>query len=151
MVSPRTVAAIGPLLVEEMIAEGLTLDDLGSGYWRSPDGVPYGYDIHPADFEIDQDELETVQRIAGAVMKCDVSVHIFVSSPAGRPALARIAHRLAGRTDGWVFVEFDLRPSKDLLDRLSRAGRTIAVDDALYLDADAMAAWIADSRFHVVK
>ncbi|MFI5487941.1 hypothetical protein [Micromonospora echinaurantiaca] len=39
----------------------------------------------------------------------------------------------------------------DLLDVLGDAGRCVRAGDAVYLDAAAMAAWIAHPDFHVVK
>ncbi|MFG3702489.1 hypothetical protein ACGF5C_32130 [Micromonospora sp. NPDC047620] len=81
----------------------------------------------------------------------DIVLHDFVSDLAARPALARIAQRLARRTKGLVLVEFPGPPSVDLLRRLSDAGQCVWAGDAVYLDAAAMGAWIAHPDFYVVK
>jgi hypothetical protein len=84
-------------------------------------------------------------------MRCEILLHVFVSDLAGRPALARVAQRVARRAEGWVFVEFSEPPSADLLHHLAGAGRCIRVGDAVYLDAAAMRSWNAHPDFHVVK
>ncbi|SCL31655.1 hypothetical protein GA0074692_3154 [Micromonospora pallida] len=134
-----------------MVSEGLTRYEPDPRYWHSADGLPYGYDIQPAEAETDPEELQLVERAAGTTMRCDIGLHIFVSDLAGRPALARMAQQVTQRTDGWVFVEFHDPPTATLLRRLDDAGRCIRVGDAVYLDAAAMAAWIARPDFHVVK
>ncbi|MDO3704419.1 hypothetical protein Q3W71_22400 [Micromonospora sp. C28SCA-DRY-2] len=60
------------------------------------------------------------------------------------------ANGATGRSPGCVFVEFSGPPTVDLLDVLD-AGRCVRAGDAVYLDAVAMAAWIAHPDFHVVK
>jgi hypothetical protein len=134
-----------------MAAEGLSRYERDPNYWLAADGLPYGYDIQAPDIEVDVDELQLIAQAADAVMRCDILLHILVSDVAGRTALARIAERVARRTNGWVFVEFDTPPSADLVEYLENAGRCVRVDDAVYLDAAAMAAWIAHPDFHVVK
>lgn len=151
LLSPYAAERVEQVLVEEMIAEGLTRNELNPDYWYSVDGLPYGYDIQSPDAEIEPDELQLVERGAGVTMRCDIVLHIFVSDLAGRPTLARVAQHVAGRTEGWVLVEFYDPPSVELLHRLGRAGRCIRVGDVLYLDAFAMAAWISHPDFHVVK
>ncbi|MEN3614349.1 hypothetical protein [Plantactinospora sp. ZYX-F-223] len=134
-----------------MAAEGLVRYEPNPNYWLSADGLPYEYDVQAPDFEVGVDELQLVARAAGAIMRCDIVLHILVSDRAGRPALARIAERVAWRTNGWVFVECGTPPSADLVGYLENAGRCVRVDDAVYLDAAAMTAWIAHPGFHVVK
>lgn len=134
-----------------MAAEGLVRYEPDPDYWLSAVGLPYGYDCQSPDLEVDVGMLELIARAAGAVMRCDIVLHIFVSDLAGRPALARIAQRVARRTNGWVFVEFHIPPLADLLEYLGSAGRCICVGDAVYLDAAAMTAWIARPDFHVIK
>ncbi|GIG16802.1 hypothetical protein Cme02nite_51340 [Catellatospora methionotrophica] len=138
-------------MLEEMAAEGLVRYEPDPDYWLSAEGLPYGYDCQAPDLEVDVGELELIARAAGAVMRCDIVLHILVSDLAGRPALARIAQRVARRTSGWVFVEFHTPPSADLLEDLASAGRCIRVGDAVYLDAAAMTTWIAHPDFHVLK
>lgn len=151
MLSPYAAERVEPVLREEMAAEGLVRYEADPDYWMSAGGLPYGYDCQAPDLEVGVNELELAAQAAGGVMRCDIVLHIFVSDPAGRPALARIAERVARRTDGWVFVEFRTPPSAGVLEYLTRAGRCVPVDDAVYLDAAAMAAWIAHPDFHVVK
>ncbi|MEV4417654.1 hypothetical protein [Catellatospora sp. NPDC049609] len=134
-----------------MAAEGLIRYEPDPDYWYSAAGLPYGYDFQAPDFEVSVEELGLVAQAAGAVMRCDILLHILVSDVAGRPALARIAERVARRTDGWVFVEFHSPPSAELIESLESAGRCVRVDDAVYLDATAMGAWIAHPDFHVIK
>ncbi|MEU9510426.1 hypothetical protein AB0D32_29570 [Micromonospora sp. NPDC048170] len=151
VLSPCTAECVEPVLPEEMAAEGLVRYEPDPDYWLSVDGLPYGFDFQAPDYEVDVDELELIAQAAGRVMRCDIVLHILVSDLAGRPALARVAERVARRTDGWVFVEFNTPPSVDLLEYLTSAGRCVRVDDAVYLDAAAMTAWIAHPHFHVVK
>jgi len=151
VLSPCTAECVEPVLLEEMAAEGLVRYEPDPDYWYSADGLPYGYDIQAPDLEISVEERELIARVAGVIMRCDMGLHIFVSDVAGRPALARMAERVARRTNGWVFVEFRTPPTADLLEYLSTAGRCVRVDDAVYLDAAAMTAWIAHPDFHVVK
>ncbi|WP_433262061.1 hypothetical protein ACQPWR_21785 [Micromonospora vinacea] len=151
VLSPCTAECVEPALLEEMAAEGLIRYEPDPDYWLSAEGQPYGYDFQAPDFEVGVDELELLAQVAGGVMRCDIVLHILVSDVAGRLALARIAERVARRTDGWVFVEFRSPPSADLLEYLASAGRCVRVDDAVYLDAAAMIAWIAHPEFHVVK
>lgn len=151
VLSPRAAECVEPVLLEEMAAEGLVRYEPDPDYWLSAEGLPYGYDCQAPDFEVGVDELELIAQAAGGVMRCDIVLHILVSDLAGRPALARIAERVARRTDGWVFVEFHTPPSAVLLEYLASAGRCVRVDDAVYLDAAAMTAWIAHPDFHVVK
>ncbi|MFG2107366.1 hypothetical protein [Micromonospora chersina] len=133
-----------------MTAEGLSRHE-PDPRWHSADGLPYGYHILPPDAETEPEELRLVERASGVTMRCDVALHIFVSTLAGRPALARMAQRVARRTDGWVFVEFHDPPTAELLRRLGDAGRCVQVGDAVYLDAAAMGAWIVHPDFHVIK
>ncbi|GIH02265.1 hypothetical protein Rhe02_03320 [Rhizocola hellebori] len=151
MLSPCTAGYVAPIVLEEMASEGLVRYEPDPGYWQSADGLPYGYDIQSPDFEISVEELQFVAEAAGTVMCCDIVLHIFVSDLGGRPALARIAERVARRADGWVFIDFRAAPSAELLHYLASAGRCVRVDDAVYLDAAAMTAWIAHPDFHVVK
>ncbi|MET7804786.1 hypothetical protein [Micromonospora chersina] len=151
VLTPYAAERVEPILVEEMTAEGLIRYDPDPNDWYSADGLPYGYYLQSPDTETDPEELQLVERASGATMRCDIGLHIFVSNLAGRPALARMAQRVARRTDGWVFVEFHDPPAAELLHRLADAGRCIPVGDAVYLDAAAMAAWIAHPDFHVVK
>ncbi|MEV4829812.1 hypothetical protein AB0K25_16020 [Micromonospora sp. NPDC049257] len=151
VLSPCTAGCVEPVLLEEMAAEGLVRYEPDPDYWLSAGGLPYGYDLQAPDREVDAAELELLARVAGAVMRCDVVLHILVNDVAGRPALARVAERVARRTDGWVFVEFRTPPSAELLAHLAGAGRCVRVGDAVYLDAPAMTAWIAHPEFHVVK
>lgn len=151
VLSPHVAERVEPIVVEEMIVEGLTRYEPDPNDWYSADGLPYGYEIQPPDAETDPEELQLVERATGVTMRCDILLHIFVRDRAGRPALARMAQRVARRTDGWVLVEFYDPPSADLLHQLDGAGRCIRVDDAAYLDAAAMDAWIAHPDFHVVK
>lgn len=96
-------------------------------------------------------ELDLIEQAAGARMVSDIGLHIYVSDIGGRVRLAQVAGRVAGRANGWVFVEFSRPPSMDLLRLLAEAGRCIRSDDAVYVDALATAAWIAYPGFHVVK
>ncbi|MET8912419.1 hypothetical protein [Micromonospora sp. NPDC004551] len=151
ILSPYAAERVEPILVEEMIAEGLTRYERDPNYWYSADGLPYGYDIQAPGIEVDPEELHLLERATAVTMGCAIGLHIFVSDLAGRPALARMAQQVARRTDGWVFVDFYDSPSADLLRCLGGAGRRVRADDAVYLDAEAMTAWIAHPSFHVVK
>ncbi|MEU1686633.1 hypothetical protein [Micromonospora sp. NPDC005707] len=151
VLSPYPAERVEPILVEEMTAEGLTRYEPDPNDWRSADGLPYGFYIQSPEAETDPGDLQLVERASGATMRCDIGLHIFVSNPSGRPALARMAQRVAQRTDGWVFVEFHDPPSAALLHQLRDAGRCIPVGDAVYLDAAATSAWIAHPEFHVIK
>lgn len=151
VLSPYPAERVQPILVEELLAEGLRRHQRDPSSWHGADGLPYGYDVQPPDVETDPEELRLVERAAGRPMRCEVLLHIFVSDLAGRPTLARIAQRVAERSAGWVFVEFSGPPAVDLLDVLGDAGRCVRAGDAVYLDAVAMAAWIAHPDFHVVK
>ncbi|GAA4572178.1 hypothetical protein GCM10023176_34530 [Micromonospora coerulea] len=151
VLSPYTAERVAPIVVEEMIAEGLTWHESDPSSWYSVDALPYGYDVKFPDVEIDPEELQRFERAVGVTMRCEILLHIFVSDLAGRRALARLAQQVARRTEGWVFVEFYEPPSADLLYHLVGAGRCIRADDAVHLDAAAMAAWIIHPDFHVVK
>jgi hypothetical protein len=151
ILSPYPGQRVEPIVVEEMIAEGMARYAPDPSYWYSVDGLPYAYNVQSPDSEIDPEELQLLERATGVTMRCDIGLHIFVSDLAGRPALARMAQRVARRTEGWVFVEFSTPPSADLLHHLRGAGRCVRVDDTVYLDAAAMTAWNAHPDFHVVK
>ena len=151
ILSPYAPERVGPIVVGAMISEGLAPHEADPTSWYSAAGLPYGYSIDEAGFETDPEELQLVERAAGVTMRCDIGLHIFVSDVTGRPALGRMAQRVARQTDGWVFVEFHTPPTADLLDHLSNAGRCIRVSDAVYLDAAATLAWNAHPDFHVVK
>lgn len=151
VLSPYTAELVEPVVVEEMSAEGLARYKPDPSYWYSADGLPYGYDLHSPALETDPETLQRVERATGTTMHTAVGLHIFVSDHAGRPALARMAQAVARRTDGWVFVEFHAPHTTELLRHLNGAGRCIRVDDAVYLDAEAMSGWIAHPDFHVVK
>ncbi|MEV0397487.1 hypothetical protein [Polymorphospora rubra] len=151
VLSPWTAECVEPVVLDEMAAEGLVRYEPDPDYWLSAEGLPYGYDVQAPDLELGVDELELITQAAGGVMRCDIVLHILVSDLAGRPALARIAERVARRTGGWVFVEFRSPPSAYLVEYLTSAGRCVRVEDAFYLDAAAMNAWIAHPDFHVVK
>ncbi|WP_433310406.1 hypothetical protein [Micromonospora chersina] len=151
VLTPYPAERVEPILVEEMSAEGLIRYEPDPTDWHSPDGLPYGYHLQSPDAETDPEELRLVERASGRPMRCDIGLHIFVSNLAGRPALARVAQRVARRTEGWVFVEFHGPPAAELLHRLAAAGRCIPFGDAVYLDEAAMAAWIAHPDFHVIK
>ncbi|TYC01235.1 hypothetical protein FXF53_12190 [Micromonospora sp. WP24] len=151
ILSPQTAERVEPALIQTMVAEGLARYEPDPSCWYSVDGLPYGYDIQAPGFETDPEELDLVERAAGATMACAIGLHIFVSDVAGRPTLARTAQQAAQRTDGWVFVEFHHPPSPGLLKYLDDAGRCLRLDDAVYLDAAAMTAWITHPDFHVVK
>ncbi|WP_432828027.1 hypothetical protein [Dactylosporangium sp. CA-092794] len=150
VLSPRTAGQVEPILVEELIAAGMTRYEPDPRLWYSAAGLPYGYDIQPPGAEIEPEELRLVERASGTTMRCDIVLHIFVSDVGGRPALARIAREMARRVDGWVFVEFRSPPAADLLRRLGDAGRCVRVGDAVCLDAAAMGAWAGHPGFHVV-
>jgi hypothetical protein len=148
VLSPYRAGRVMPIVVAQLIAVGLTR---GPGVWRSADGLPYGYDLQAPDLETEPDELRLVEEAAGKRMRCDILLHLHVSDVAGRPALARIAEEVARWTEGWVYVEFATPPSADLLALLAAAGCCLAVADAAYLDAAAMAAWRSHPGFHVLK
>jgi hypothetical protein len=151
VLTPYTAERVEPVVVEEMTAEGMERNPAYQGDWLSAEGLPYSYSLDPPDYEIDTAELEIIERVAGRAMRCTVGLHIFVSNLAGRPVLGRLAQRVAERAEGWVLVEFRAPPPADLLDHLDHAGRCVRVDDYLYLDAPAMAAWCAHPNFHVIK
>jgi len=151
ILSPCDDAQAASIVLAALAAEGLTRYEQDPNYWYSTDELPYGYDIQAPDVETEPAELRLVEQAIGASIRCEVLLHIFVSNFSGRPLLARLAQGVALRIDGWVFVEFSDPPSSDLLNYLAQAGRSIRVDDAVYLDAEAMAAWIAHPSFHVVK
>ncbi|GIG00801.1 hypothetical protein Cci01nite_58940 [Catellatospora citrea] len=137
--------------MEELAAVGMTRDEGYPGYWFTAGGLAYEYWLQAPDCEIEPAELQLIAKIAGAAMRCDVVLHTLVSDPTDGPALARIAQRVAGRTDGWVFIEFRVPPSALLLRHLSSVGRCIEVGNAAYLDAAAMEAWLAHPDYHFVK
>ena len=149
--SPYTAERVEPIVVASMTAEGLDQDLTHPECWYSSGGLPFGYSIEASDSETDRAELELIERAAGKPMRCDILLHIFVSSLAGRPVLGQLAQRVAQQTEGWVLVEFQAPPSASLLSHLENAGRCIRVDDYVYLDASGMAAWHAHSDFHVIK
>lgn len=151
MLTPYTAECVQPVVVAEMTAEGMDRDASNPERWYSVGGLPYGHTLDRPDSETDPAELELIERVAGKPMHCDIGLHIFVSDVAGRPVLARLARRVAEQTEGWVLVEFQAPPSSDLLRYLDDADRCIAVDDYVYLDAPAMAAWYAHPNFHVIK
>ena len=151
VLTPYTADRVEPVVVEEMTAEGMERDAASPEYWYSADGLPYSYSLDRPDGETDPAELEHVERVAGRTMRCGIGLHIFVSNVEGRPVLGRLAQRVAERTEGWVLVEFQARPSADLLGYLENAGRCIRVDDYVYLDAPAMSAWYTNPNFHVIK
>ncbi|MBB5803239.1 hypothetical protein F4560_003007 [Saccharothrix ecbatanensis] len=151
VLTPYTAERVEPVVVVEMMAGGMERDPVRPGDWFSAEGLPYSYSLDPPDYETDTAELEIIERVAGRTMRCAVGLHIFVSNLAGRPVLGRLAQRVAERTEGWVLVEFQAPPAADLLDRLENAGRCVRVDDYVYLDAPAMAAWYAHPDFHVLK
>ncbi|WP_144127603.1 hypothetical protein [Catellatospora sichuanensis] len=140
-----------PVLVEELAAEGLVRDERYPGYWFTAGGLAFQYWLQAPNHEIEPEELQLIAQIAGTAMRCDVVLHTLVSDPADGPALARIAQRVARRTGGWVFIEFRVPPSARLLRHLADAGRCIGVDNAVYLDAAATAAWLAHPDYHFVK
>jgi len=154
--SPSAGESVESVVVEAMIAEGLTRHEGGGSFllqgWFSDDGLPYGYSLETPDFEGDSDERARLEQVAGVTMRCQVQLHIFVSDVAGRAALARGAQQVARHSEGWVFVEFARPPSAELVNDLLRAGCGVRLDhDAIYLDAAAMTAWIAHPDFHVIK
>lgn len=151
VLTPYTAERVEPVVAVEMTAEGMQQDPAHPGDWLSADGLPYSCSLDRPDYETDPAELEIIERVAGRAMRCAVGLHIFVSNLAGRPVLGRLAQRVAERTDGWVLVEFQAPPAADLLDHLDNAGRCVRVDDYVYLDAPAMAAWYAHLNFHVIK
>ncbi|MEU5566726.1 hypothetical protein [Micromonospora musae] len=151
ILSPQTAERVEPAVIQTMVDEGLARYEPEPRCWYSVDGLPYGYDIQAPSVETDPDELNLVERAAGVMMACAIALHIFVSDVAGRPTLARMAQQAAQRTDGWVFVEFDHPPARDLLQYFDDAGGCLRLDDAVYLHAAAMSAWITHPDFHVVK
>ncbi|MGX6602972.1 hypothetical protein ACWKSP_12660 [Micromonosporaceae bacterium Da 78-11] len=151
VLSPHAAEGVEPIVARQMAAEGLTRYEPDPSYWYSADGLPYGYDIQAPDAELEAEEIRHLELGAGTTIHCDIVLHIFVSDLAGRPALARVAQRVAHRTDGWVFVEFHDPPTADLLLRLNDAGRCIRAGGAVWLDAAAMTAWLTDANFHVIK
>lgn len=151
VLSPCTAEEAEPVLLEEMAAEGLIRYEPDPDYWYSADGLPYAYRCQAPDVDSGVEELELIAQAAGAVMRCDIVLQILVGAVAGRPALARVAQRVARRTNGWVLIEFPAPPSADLIEYLERRGRCVRVDDAVYLDPAAMAAWLSHPDFCVVK
>lgn len=151
VLSPLPGEWVEPLLVEAMVAEGLTRHPGDPDHWRSAAGHPYGYYVQPPDTEVTSEELALLERAAGAGMRCDIVLEILVSDIAGRRTLAMLAQRVAERADGWVFVEFSGPPSPDLLRRVLGVGRHVRVGDELFLDAVATRAWIDHPDFYVVK
>ncbi len=148
VLSPYRAERVAPIVVAQLLAEGLTRR---GDSWYSAAGLPYDFDLQAPELETEPEELRLVEEAAGKRMRCDIVVHILVSDVAGRPALARIAEQVARRTEGWVYVEFAVPPTADLLARLATAGTCLTLPDAVYLDAAAMAAWRADPLFHVIK
>jgi hypothetical protein len=142
---------VEPVVMAEMAAEGMDRDAAYPERWYSADGLPYAYTLDRPDSETDPEELELIEQVVGKPMRCDIGLHIFVSNLVGRPVLARLAQRVAEQTEGLVLVEFQAPPSADLLRCLENAGRCIPVDNYVYLDAPAMAAWYAHADFHVIK
>jgi len=151
ILSPYDDDLVEPIVKAELIAGGLTQYGPDPSYWYSVDDLPYGYDVEGPDVTLEPEEWRLVELAAGITVRCEVVLHIFVSDQVGRPLLARLAQRVALRIDGWVYVEFSDAPSPDLLDRLTQAGRCIRAAESVYLDAAAMAAWIAHPSFHVLK
>jgi len=149
--APYTAKHVEPVVVAAMTAEDMDRDAANPGHWYSADGLPYGYTLDRPDSETDPAELELIERAGGKPMRCDIGLHIFVSTLAGRPVLARLAQRVAEQIEGRVLVEFQAPPSTDLLSYLENAGRCIPVNGYVYLDAPAMAAWCAHPDFHVIK
>lgn len=131
VLSPYANEQLEPTVVEALIAHGLIQDPDDASSWRPADGLPYGYDIQSADFDIEPAELRHVESATGATMRSQIALHVYVSDLAGRRLLARLAQRVALRTAGWVFVEFAGSPSAELLRHLTHAGECIRVDDAV--------------------
>lgn len=113
VLTPYTAERVEPIVVEEMLAQGLTRYEQDPTLWHRADNLPYGYDLQSPALETDPEELAEIERVTGARMCCDVLLHIFVSDVAGRPTLARLARHVAQRAQGWVFVEFNSWPSED--------------------------------------
>ncbi|MFD9698233.1 hypothetical protein [Lentzea sp. NPDC059081] len=134
-----------------MTTEDLDRSADDPGWWNSADGLPYSYILDRPDSETDPAELEVLERVVGNLMRCDVGFHIFVSTLAGQPVLARLAQRVAEQVDGLVLVEFQAPPSADLPRYLENVGRCVRVDDCVYFDALAMAAWYGHPDFYVIK
>ncbi|MFG2003298.1 hypothetical protein ACGFNU_29465 [Spirillospora sp. NPDC048911] len=151
VLSPYAAERVEPIAVAEMVAEGLARSASDPGSWYSADGLPYGYGVQAPDAETEPEQLQSLERAAGVTMSSDVVFHIFVNDRSGRPALARMAQRVARRVEGWVFVEFSEPPSAELLGQLAAAGRCVDVGGAVFLDAAAMTAWNVHPEFHVVK
>ncbi|MFD7660713.1 hypothetical protein ACFV4N_42650 [Actinosynnema sp. NPDC059797] len=151
VLTPYPAEHVEPIVVAEMAAEGLSRYAADPRSWYSADGLPYGYSLDRPDHETDPAEVELVERAAGRAMRCDIGLHVFVGDLAARPLLGRLARRVAERTEGWMFVEFQTPPTADLLGHLEGAGRCVRVEDHVHLDAPAMAAWCAHPAFHVVK
>lgn len=151
VLTPYLSERVEPIVVAEFGVVGMTRNADDPWLWHSADGLPYRYSLDRPDHETDPSEIEIVEQAAGRTMRCDVGLHVFVSDVAGRPVLGRLAQRIAEKTEGWVFVEFETRPSPSLLEHFERNGRCIRVEDYVYLDAPAMAAWYAHPAFHVVK
>ncbi|QFG23441.1 hypothetical protein [Actinomadura sp. WMMB 499] len=150
VLTPHIPEHVEPIVVEEMIAEGLTPDKSDPDFWYSADGLPYAYEVQSPDEETEPEELEAIQQATRVTIRCGIVLHIFVSNIAGRPALGRMAHRVAQRTDGWVLVDFYHAPG-DVLERLSNAHQCLQVGEIYFMDAEAMAAWLTHPEFHVVK
>lgn len=152
MLSPLPADHVEPIVVKEMLADGLVRYEADPSSWHSADGLPYGYYILSAHRGNEPEWVQAVEQATGQTMRTDIQIHIFVSAVSGRPTLGRIAERVARQTEGWVFVEFSEAYSDDLLAHLSAIGRCIPVDlDMAFLDADAMSAWNVHPRFHVIK
>ncbi|MGW4830780.1 hypothetical protein ACWEOG_24575 [Amycolatopsis japonica] len=151
VLTPYLSERVEPIVVAEFGVVGMTRNADDPRFWHSADGLPYRYSLDQPDHETDPSEIEIVEQAAGRTMHCDIGLHIFVSDLTGRPVLGSLAQRIAEKTEGWVFVEFKTRPSASLLEHFDRNGRCIRVEDYVYLDAQAMAAWCAHPAFHLVK
>ncbi|MFD0593069.1 hypothetical protein ACFQZ4_11405 [Catellatospora coxensis] len=152
--SPLPAALVEPLVEAAFRAEGLVRHADRTRDWYDAAGRPYAYYLEATDFEFGPEETAPLESAAGVEMACQVQVHIGVSDPAGRPALGRMAHRLAVEADGWVYIDLHDPPPAGIRELFERAGRCVAAaddDTVFFVDAAAMAAWLAHPEFYVIK
>ncbi|WP_144120602.1 hypothetical protein [Catellatospora sichuanensis] len=152
--SPHPAELVEPIVLAAFRAEGLIRHGSDAGDWHDTDGRPYGYRMEAVDFEFGPEATQPLEQVAGIAMACQVQIHIWISDPRGRPALGRIAQRVADRVDGWVYVDLHDPPPAGIRGHFDRAGRRVVADDdgtAFFLDAAAMAAWLGHPDFYVIK
>ncbi len=149
--SPCEVMQVEAILKEELAAAGLVEHRRSPGTWLGSGHLNYTYWIQSPACEIEPEALVLLAEVAGTAMCCEFLLYSCITDAGDAQLLGGIAQRVAARTRGWVFIEFEVEPSAEVYGQLNRTGRGIRFDGDAYLDAAAMAAWMAHPDYHFVK